>query len=112
MTGATADGGAASRNRLPVNSRYGPRDLEAANGSADHRLVGSIDQVRERNPRLVRSEPDPTPCHPGRRATTSPAFEPGARPPAGGRTDSGSSPARAMTQAITEFEFHISPVAN
>ena len=44
------------------------------------------------------------------RATTSPACQPGARPPAGGRIDSASIPLRAITHAITEFEFHISPV--
>jgi hypothetical protein len=41
---------------------------------------------------------------------TSPACQPGARPPEGGLIDPASMPLRAMTQAITEFEFHISPV--
>ena len=36
--------------------------------------------------------------------------QPGARPPAGGWIESASIPLRAITQAITEFEFHISPV--
>jgi hypothetical protein len=44
------------------------------------------------------------------RATSSPACHPGARPPAGGRMDSASIPLLAITHAITEFEFHISPV--
>jgi hypothetical protein len=42
-------------------------------------------------------------------ATTRPACHPGARPRLGGRIDSASSALRAITQAITEFEFHISP---
>jgi hypothetical protein len=44
------------------------------------------------------------------RATTTPARQPGARPPCGGLIDSASIPLRAITHAITEFEFHISPV--
>ena len=44
------------------------------------------------------------------RATTTPARQPGARPPCGGWIDSASIPLRAITHAITEFEFHISPV--
>ena len=63
------------------------------------------------NPRAAtwrHSVAGPVSCLP---ATTSPACQPGARPPAGGRIDSTSSPLRAITQAITEFEFHISPVA-
>jgi hypothetical protein len=44
------------------------------------------------------------------RATSSPACHPGARPRAGGRIDSASIPLLAITHAITEFEFHISPV--
>ena len=44
-----------------------------------------------------------------RRATTSPASHPGARPPTGGRTDSTWSPLRAISQEINELEFHISP---
>jgi hypothetical protein len=43
-------------------------------------------------------------------ATTRPARHPGARPPLGGWIDAACSPLRAITQAITEFEFHISPV--
>ena len=43
-------------------------------------------------------------------ATTTPARQPGARPPCGGWIDSASIPLRAITHAITEFEFHISPV--
>jgi hypothetical protein len=45
-----------------------------------------------------------------RAATTTPAFQPGARPPGGGFIEPASSPARAISQAMIEFEFHISPV--
>jgi hypothetical protein len=38
------------------------------------------------------------------------ARQPGARPPCGGWIDSASIPLRAITHAITAFEFHISPV--
>jgi hypothetical protein len=48
----------------------------------------------------------------GRRATTSPARQPGARPPAGGWIDSAVRPPRAISQAVSEFEFHISPAAS
>ena len=44
-----------------------------------------------------------------RRATTTPARHPGARPPFGGRIDSASRPQRVISHEITEFEFHISP---
>ena len=44
-----------------------------------------------------------------RRATTTPARQPGARPPLGGCIPSTSRPLRAMSHEITEFEFHISP---
>ena len=44
-----------------------------------------------------------------RRASTMPAFQPGARPPRGVWIDSTSSPLRTMSQEMTEFEFHISP---
>src|ERR1019366_925655 len=44
-----------------------------------------------------------------RPATLTAAFQPGARPPAGERRPSVSTPLRASTQAMTEFEFHISP---
>ena len=47
-----------------------------------------------------------------RHATFSPASQPGARPPAGGRIEAVSIPLRASTHAITEFEFHISPVCS
>jgi len=40
------------------------------------------------------------------------AFQPGARPPGGGRNPSVGRPAVASTQAIIEFEFHISPAAS
>jgi hypothetical protein len=46
-----------------------------------------------------------------RRATTSPACHPGARPAVGGWIDSMSIPLRAISHAITEFEFHMSPVS-
>jgi Domain of unknown function (DUF3459) len=42
-------------------------------------------------------------------ARTLPARQPGARPPAGGRINSTSSPVRAISQEMIEFEFHISP---
>jgi hypothetical protein len=42
-------------------------------------------------------------------ATTSPARQPGARPPAGGQIESTAMLLRAITQAITAFEFHILP---
>jgi hypothetical protein len=40
---------------------------------------------------------------------TIPACQPRARPPRGSAIDSTSSPLRAMSQEIVEFEFHISP---
>jgi hypothetical protein len=43
-----------------------------------------------------------------RRAITTPALQPGARPPAGGWTGSTSSPAAVISQAMNELEFHIS----
>ena len=43
------------------------------------------------------------------RATSIPACQPGARPPSGGSRRSAGTPAAAITQAMTEFEFHISP---
>ena len=46
------------------------------------------------------------------RATTTPACQPGARPPRGGRIASTSIPLLAITHAITAFEFHISPAAS
>ena len=48
----------------------------------------------------------------GLRATAIPACQPGARPPAGGCSDSGASPLRASSHATIEFEFHISPAAS
>jgi hypothetical protein len=44
-----------------------------------------------------------------RRATTSPARQPGARPRAGGCKDSTWRPLRAISQEVNELEFHISP---
>ena len=44
------------------------------------------------------------------RAATSPARQPGARPPDGGLIDCVAIPLRAIAHAITELEFHISPV--
>ena len=41
-----------------------------------------------------------------------PARQPGARPPGGGTTDSTSNPLRAISQEISEFEFHISPACS
>jgi hypothetical protein len=43
------------------------------------------------------------------RATTSPARQPGARPPGGAWIDSASRLQLAISHEITEFEFHISP---
>ena len=43
---------------------------------------------------------------------TTPACQPGALPPRGSAIDSTSSPLRAMSQAIVEFEFHISPACS
>jgi hypothetical protein len=43
-------------------------------------------------------------------ATITSARQPGARPPCGRWIDSASIPLRAITHAITEFAFHISPV--
>jgi hypothetical protein len=40
---------------------------------------------------------------------TTPARQPGARPPSGGRIDSTSSLLRTISHEISEFEFHISP---
>ena len=40
---------------------------------------------------------------------TTPARQPGARPPSGGWIDSTSSPLRAISHEFSEFEFHISP---
>jgi hypothetical protein len=47
-----------------------------------------------------------------RRATSRPACQPGARPCSGGRRSSVDKPAVAISQAATEFEFHISPVSS
>jgi hypothetical protein len=44
-----------------------------------------------------------------RRATSSPARQPGARPPAGECTDSTGRPLRAISQEVNELEFHVSP---
>src|SRR5215210_5144348 len=49
------------------------------------------------------------PGRPVRRATSRPACHPGARPRGGGRSWSVDTPAVAISQAIIEFEFHISP---
>ena len=51
-------------------------------------------------------------CAAGRRATTSPAFQPGARPPSGGWIESGFKPLLAIGHEIAELAFHISPVPN
>lgn len=45
-----------------------------------------------------------------RAATTRPASQPGARPPAGGAMALVSMSVRVSSQAASEFEFHISPV--
>jgi peptide/nickel transport system substrate-binding protein len=47
-----------------------------------------------------------------RRATTIPACQPGARPPARGQIDSAGRSLEATSQAMIEFEFHISPAAS
>jgi EAL domain len=47
-----------------------------------------------------------------RRATSRPEDQPGPRPRAGGLTPSVGRPAVAISHAITEFEFHISPAFN
>ena len=49
---------------------------------------------------------------PIRRATSRPASQPGARPRDGGRSSSVGRPAVAISQATTEFEFHISPASS
>ena len=49
---------------------------------------------------------------PPRRATTRPAFQPGARPPDGGWIGSVSTPARTSSHEISELEFHMSPVCS
>jgi hypothetical protein len=54
--------------------------------------------------------PLPTDCW--RRAMEIPAFQPGARPSCGSAIDSTSSPLRARSQEMVEFEFHISPAAS
>ena len=51
-------------------------------------------------------------CWTTRPARTTPARQPGALPPGGGTIASGSSPERPSSQAVSEFEFHISPVAS
>jgi hypothetical protein len=47
-----------------------------------------------------------------RAATVRPAFHPGARPRLGGWTVERATPLRVSTHDVTEFEFHISPVAS
>jgi hypothetical protein len=47
-----------------------------------------------------------------RRATTTPACQPGARPPLGGSIDARSIPVRTISHETTELEFHMSPVAS
>lgn len=47
-----------------------------------------------------------------RPALAMPAFHPGARPPCGGSIVSTDIPLRVTSHAITEFEFHISPIPN
>jgi hypothetical protein len=47
-----------------------------------------------------------------RPATARPASQPGARPPAGALMAPASIPQLAISQDVTEFEFHISPVSS
>jgi hypothetical protein len=48
----------------------------------------------------------PRPAVSARRAATTPAFHPNARPPLGGSIASASMPVRSRSQATIEFEFH------
>jgi len=45
-----------------------------------------------------------------RRTSTTPAVQPGCRPPAGGTTASASRSARSKAYDVSELVFHISPV--
>ena len=67
---------------------------------------------RGRGARAGGPRPRPGAVQLARRATTSPARQPGARPPAGGWIDSVGMPLRAISHAMIEFEFHISPAAS
>jgi hypothetical protein len=91
-------------------------DLTSQDGPASPCLYERRDQQR-----VVRTEgdggghgsagsllDDATP----RRATSRPACQPGARPFGGGRRSSVDRPAVAISQAATEFEFHISPASS
>jgi hypothetical protein len=76
-----------------------------------HQLEG-----RARSDAVTRSmawNEGPAPAGPSsytaRRATTSPARQPGARPPAGTWIDSASRPLLAISHEMNELEFHISP---
>ena len=93
-------------------------------GAPDERLSPAPRRRRQRRPlrrrgpargpqgpRPRRAHPRPRPAARGlSRAISSPASQPGARPPAGGRSSPAGRPAIASSQAITEFEFHMSPV--
>ena len=96
--------------RLPAHALY------HGAGSPDGRSWRVVD-VWETPEDFERFAAEPDPVDPGGhgggsclRATSIPACQPGARPAAGGRIDSASIPLLAITHAITEFEFHISPV--
>ena len=84
--------------RMQVPQGSVPRQADARGG------------VRGRRSAAGRGSRQPFPQRPLLLATTTPARQPGARPPRGGWIDSASIPLRAITHAITEFEFHISPV--
>jgi hypothetical protein len=68
---------------------------------------GSVAASSHRRPRRCRIASSACRC-----ATTSPACQPGARPPDGGRIEWVAMPPRASNHAITELEFHMSPVAS
>jgi len=93
------------RTRLRSSERLWPQVLAARSTTARRRLGG-----RPRCGGAARRAGSGSVSW--RRATTSPARQPGARPPAGGWIDSAERPQRAINQAIIELEFHISPAAS
>ena len=84
-------------------------------GLAPDDLVALTSRHRRHRPRLrlLRPHPAPSADRYGVRspdeATATPAAQPGARPPAGGRRSTAGTPALTSSQATSELEFHISP---
>ena len=86
-------------------------DSDAADGTRISR-DGAAHAARDQAPGRGAPHGVVAACSVCLRATTTPACQPGARPPRGGRIASTSIPLLAITHAITAFEFHISPAAS